>query len=176
MAKIHRPTRLIAYDTDENVKRRTRGEKPVYKLVRARTILYVVVIAVVGSLMLYKLTTRQHIGLSVLHVRAPMYTLAHDGLVRNGYTLRFANKWSEPRAFALTVSGVAGATVKSEEADALPDGRLKVTLDPDATLEAQLYVTAPVGSAAPAGAPIAMTITDLKNGETAKVSDHFFGP
>ena len=103
MTKIDRPTRLIAYDTDENIKRRTRGEAPVYKLVRSRTILYVVVIAIVGSLMVYKLTTRQHIGLSVLHVRAPMYTLAHDGMVRNGYTLRFANKWSEPRAFALSV-------------------------------------------------------------------------
>jgi len=57
-----------------------------------------------------------------------------------------------------------------------PDGRLKVTLDPDATLEAQLYVTAPVGSAATSGAPITMTATDLKNGETATVSDHFFGP
>ena len=32
-----------------------------------------------ASLMVYKLTTRQHMGLSVLHVRAPMYTLAHDG-------------------------------------------------------------------------------------------------
>jgi cytochrome c oxidase accessory protein FixG len=176
MAKIHRPTRLIAYDTDENIKRRARGEAPIYKLVRSRTILYVVVIAIVGSLMVYKLTTRQHMGLSVLHVRAPMYTLAHDGLVRNGYTLRFSNKWSEPRAFALTVNGVPGATVKSEEADTLPDGRLKVSLDPDATLEAQLYVTAPVGSATTSGAPITMTATDLKNGETATVSDHFFGP
>ncbi len=176
MAKVHRPTRLIAYDTDENIKRRASGEAPVYKLVRSRTILYVVVIAIVGSLMVYKLTTRQHMGLSVLHVRAPMYTLAHDGLVRNGYTLRFANKWSEPHEFALSVSGLPGATVKSEEADALPDGRLKVSLDPDATLEAQLYVTAPVASAAAAGAPITMTATDLENGESATVSDHFFGP
>ena len=176
MTKVHRPTRLIAYDTDENIKRRARGEAPVYKLVRSRTILYVVVIAIVGSLMVYKLTTRQHLGLSVLHVRAPMYTLAHDGLVRNGYTLRFSNKWSEPHDFALSVSGVPGAAVKSEEADALPDGRLKVTLDPDATLEAQLYVTAPVGSAASAGVPITMTATDLENGETATVSDLFFCP
>ena len=42
--------------------------------------------------------------------------------MRNGYTLRFANKWSEPHEFALAVSGVAGATVKSEEADARPTG------------------------------------------------------
>jgi hypothetical protein len=90
--------------------------------------------------------------------------------------VRFANKWSEPREFALSIAGLPGATVKSEEADAMSDGRLKVTLDPDATLEAQIYVTAPVASAATAGAPVAMTATDLKNGETATVADHFFGP
>ena len=28
MAKVHRPTRLIGYDTDENIKRRQRGEAP----------------------------------------------------------------------------------------------------------------------------------------------------
>ncbi len=42
--------------------------------------------------MLYQLTHRTTMGLSVLHVRAPMYTLAKDRMVRNGYTLRFANK------------------------------------------------------------------------------------
>ena len=74
-------------------------------------------------------------GLSVLHVRAPMYTTTKDDGVRNGYTLRFSNKWSEPRKFAIEVAGLNGASIKSVEADALPDGRLVVSVDPDATLE-----------------------------------------
>ena len=49
MTKIHRPTRLIAYDTDENRERRKRGERNVYRLVRARTILYAAVIALTGG-------------------------------------------------------------------------------------------------------------------------------
>ena len=92
------------------------ARRPVYRLVRPRTILYAALIVVVGAIMLYQLTHRNHMGLSVLHVRAPMYTLAR-GDVRNGYTLRFANKLSEPHKFALDVSGVKDATVKSEEAD-----------------------------------------------------------
>ena len=40
MAKIDRPARLIAYDTDLNVRRRQHGEPAGHKLVRARTILY----------------------------------------------------------------------------------------------------------------------------------------
>ncbi len=176
MTKVHRPIRLISYDTDENIKRRQRGEAPIYRLVRSRTILYVIVMAIVGALMLYKLTTRQEIGLSVLHVRAPMYTTTGQDGVRNGYTLRFANKWNEPRTFAIEIGGVKGATAKSEETDTLPDGRLAVTVDPDATQEIEFYVTAPLSSATEAGVPIVMKATDLKSGESVSVGDHFFGP
>ncbi len=48
MTKIKRPTRLIAYDTDENRERRKRGETNVYHLVRPRTILYAALIALTG--------------------------------------------------------------------------------------------------------------------------------
>ena len=176
MAKVRRPTRLISYDTDENIKRRQRGEAPVYRIVRSRTILYVVVIAIVGALMLYQLTTRQHMGLSVLHVRAPMFTTARDGAVRNGYTLRFSNKSNETHKFAIEIGGIKGAVAKSEETDTLPDGRLMVSVDPDSTQEIELYVTAPLSSATNAGAPIVVKATDLQDGETVSVSDHFFGP
>ena len=142
MAKIHRPTRLIAYDTDENIKRRARGEAKVYRLVRPRTILYAVVIALAGGIMLYKLTTRTNSHLSVLHVRAPLFTQTAEGGVRNGYTLRFANKWSEPGDFTLEVSGLPGATLNSEMAK--PARRAaQGPLDPDSTLEVPVYVTAP---------------------------------
>ena len=176
MTKINRPTRLISYDTDENIKRRQRGEKAVYRLVRSRTLLYAAVMAVVGGVMLYQLTTRHHMGLSVLHVRAPMFTTVKGEAVRNGYTLRFANKWSDQRRFIIAIAGVGDAVAKSEEMDALPDGRLAVTVDPDSTQEVQLYVTAPRTSASASGAPIMMTATELDSGESSTVSDHFFGP
>ena len=176
MTKIHRPIRLISYDTDENIKRRARGEPAVYRLVRSRTILYAALMVVVGALMLFQLTTRQTMGLSVLHVRAPMYTTTKDDGVRNGYTLRFSNKWSEPRRFAIEVAGLNGASIKSVEADALPDGRLVVSVDPDATLEAQLYITAPRSALESASQPIVVKATDLTSGESVSVNDHFFGP
>ena len=175
MKKIGRPTRLIAYDTDDNLARRARGEAPVYRLVRPRTLIYAALMVVVGSIMLYQLTHRNHMSLSVLHVRAPMYTLAR-GAVRNGYTLRFANKLSEPHKYGLVVSGVKDAAVKSEEADVGADGQLVVSVDPDATQEIQLYVTTPQSSLSGSRELITMTATDLANGEKSTVSDHFFGP
>ena len=62
MAKIGRPARLIAYDTDLNIKRRQEGEPAVYRIVRLRTVLYAAVIAVVGAVMLYALATRGERG------------------------------------------------------------------------------------------------------------------
>ena len=108
MEKIHRPTRLIAYDTDENRERRKRGEKDVYHLIRPRTIMYAALIALTGAVMLYALLTRTNSHLSVLHVRAPLYTQTAEGGIRNGYTLRFSNKLSEPTEFALEVAGRQG--------------------------------------------------------------------
>jgi polyferredoxin len=75
--------------------------------------------------MLYQLSIRKHMNLSVLHARAPMYTLAHD-VVGNGYTLRFGRKSNEPRTFELTVSGLQRATIKSDDVDATDDGKLTV--------------------------------------------------
>ena len=62
MDKIGRPTRLIAYNTDVNIKRHIWGLPPVYKLIRPRTVLYSVVIAFVGSVMLFALTSRTDAG------------------------------------------------------------------------------------------------------------------
>ena len=175
MKKIGRPTRLIAYDNDDNIRRRARGEKAEYRLVRSRTVLYVAVIAVVGAIMLYQLTHRTHMSLSVLHLRAPMYTLAHDA-ARNGYTLRFANKASEPHKFSLVVGGLKDATGKSEETDVAADGKLVVGVDGDATQEVHLYVTAPKSSLSGSAQALSLTATDLATGESATVADHFFGP
>ena len=40
MAKIDRPARLIAYDTDLNIKRRQEGQPELYNIVRMRTVFY----------------------------------------------------------------------------------------------------------------------------------------
>ena len=146
MTKIKRPTRLIAYDTDENRERRKRGEHNVYHLVRPRTILYAAAIALTGAVMLYALLTRTNSHLSVLHVRAPLYTQTAEGGIRNGYTLRFSNKLSEPTRFRPRGRAASRApSMTSDVAKPLPDGRLGVRVDPDATLEVPVYVSTPAG-------------------------------
>ena len=176
MTKIHRPTHLIAYDTDDNIARRMRGERPVYRPIRPRTILYAAAIALTGCIMLYALITRTSMHLSVLHVRAPLFTVTAEGGVRNGYTLRFSNKLSEPSDFALAVSGLKGAIMTSVAAKPLPDGRLSVRVDPDATFEAPVYVNTPPDVSPGKSTPVTFTATEVKTGERSAVADNFFGP
>ena len=177
MEKIKRPTRLIAYDNDENRERRLKGESNVYRFVRPRTVMYGVLIVLVAGIMLYVLTTRSSSHLSVLHVRAPLFTQTAEGGIRNGYTLRFSNKLPEPADFALAVTGVPGITLSSVVAKTLPDGRLGVHLDPDSTFETPVYVTtAPDVNLAASSTPLTFTAVETKTGELSVVVDHFFGP
>ena len=174
MAKVNRPTRLIAYDTDENRDRRKRGEPNVYRLIRPRTILYAALMALTGCVMLYTLASRTNMNMSVLHVRAPLFTQTAEGGIRNGYTLRFSNKLGEARDFTLDVSGVKGARMTSVVAKPLGDGRLTVRVDPDATLETPVYVSTPAGATPDKSTPVTFTATDALTGERTAVVDHFF--
>ena len=100
MEKIGRPARLIAFDTDINIKRRQQGEKPFYSIIRTRTVLYAAIIVVVGAVMTYALATRHDDAISVLHDRNPLFVHLSDGSLRNAYTLRILNKSLEGKVCA----------------------------------------------------------------------------
>lgn len=176
MTKVNRPIRLIAYDTDDNIRRRKSGKKPFFRPIRGRTVAYASLIVFVGALMLYQLATRQHLALSAMHVRAPMFTTIRDGGVRDGYTLRLSNKWTEARRFEITVEGLKDISLKSQQAELSLDGKLIVEIDPDANQEIDLFVTAPRATLAGPSAAISFRATDVATGETTVTGDHFFGP
>ncbi|MCJ2012404.1 cytochrome c oxidase accessory protein CcoG [Methylobacterium sp. J-076] len=167
MGKLGRPTGLISYDTEANRRSRAAGHGPVSRIVRPRTILYAALVAGVGGFMLYSLLTRTFTGVSVLHDRNPQFVTLSDGSVRNGYTLRIANKRPAARAFALDVEGVGGARVEvvGGTPDALP-------VPADSTEEFRILVFAPPGLEAPA-IPLTFRIVDAASGEDATAHDHF---
>jgi cytochrome c oxidase accessory protein FixG len=176
MEKIGRPPRLIAFDTDINIKRRQAGEKPIYRIVRSRTILYAVIIAVVGALMAYTLATRSSEGLSVLHDRNPLFVRLSDGSVRNAYTMRIINKSLEKKVFALSVAGLPDADIDAIGNSGFSNGNPLFEVGPDQTREARVLVT--VRDPIPAGAsiPITFSIVPKTGGSAAHSGDHFFGP
>jgi len=170
MKKIGRPPRLIAYDTDINIKRHAAGLAPIYRLVRPRTILYVAVIAIVGGVMLTALVGRQPYSLAIIHDRNPLFVRLSDGSVRNGFTARFVNKANSPQRFTLDVSGVPGASVEIV-GDA--KGAIQaVEVGADQTEEVRVLVTTP---APPAGdsTPIAFTAKSTDGAVVAATRDFF---
>lgn len=177
MTKVGRPTGLIGYDTEAAVlARAAKTTPPRLRLIRARTILYAAVIALVGGAMLYQLATRTLLDLSVIHDRTPLFTTLRDGSIRNSYTLRIANKRTEERLIAITVGGPAGTTVDVAGATPTGDWRPIVTLPPDATVEVKLFVAMPRSVAVGPSQMIQIKAADLAFGEAAVVKENFFAP
>jgi cytochrome c oxidase accessory protein FixG len=176
MTKVGRPTGLIAYDTEENLKRRLRGEAPVIRIVRARTILYAAVIALTAGVMLYALATRSFTDMSVLHDRNPIYVTLADGSVRNGYALRLLNKRPVERRFTLEVEHLPGARVEVVGVDESVSGHPVVTVGPDTTREVRALVFAPAGASLGKSTPISFHLLDIAGGESAQAQDYFKAP
>ncbi len=176
MTKVGYPAGLIAYDTDDNVKRRQTGQKPVYRPLRARTLTYAGLILVVGGAMVYQLATRKMADISVLHERSPLFVKLSDGSIRNSYTVRLLNKRPESRPFALTVSGPAGARIEAVGSAATADLRPVVTVEPDSSREVRVLVTVPADVHLDKSQPVTITASDLFAGEVVRAEDHFMAP
>jgi len=176
MKKIGRPTRLIGYDNDINIKRRIAGKPEIFKPIRARTIVYISLIGVVCSVMLYALLTRSLLDVNVLHDRNPVAVKLSDGSVRNGYTLRFLNKRGFDRVIAIDIDGPEDARLRAIGIDSITPDRPAIVLGRDQTTEVRLMVTAPLDEVEGGSVPIKFRITDVGLGEVTSATDHFVVP
>ena len=157
MDKIGRPRGLIAYDTDAAVEARTCGQPAVYSPIRPRTIYYACALAVVGGLMVWGLSHRSMIELHVLRDRNPMFVRLQDGSVRDGYTLKIANRSFEDQTFDLSFSGIAGVRLKQPGAPS-QTGSLKVTVPANGIRSERIFVVAPPGATTSGNMPAAFAI------------------
>jgi polyferredoxin len=176
MVKIGKPPRLIAYDTDVNIKRRETGLPPIFKIVRVRTALYVGIIAVVAGLMVYTLATRHAEGLAVIHDRNPIFVRLSDGATRNAYTVRLLNKSREQRRFLLTTEGLADGLIEVVGDTLSPMGYPRVEIGPDQTREVRVLVTSYEHLPPAASIPLTFRAIDLETRQQATAGDFFKGP
>ena len=165
MDKIDRPRGLIAFDTDANVQRRMAGEKNKFNLVRARTVLYAILFAAIGGLMLYSLLTRSTLDLNVLRDRQPNFVRLSDGSIRNGYTLKVLNKGNSERQLELSFSElndpvitIAGHTNQND---------LTLTVPADKTVDYKIYIAIEDVTDLNQKTDFDIQIQDTDSGETA---------
>ncbi len=175
MTKVGRPTGLIAYDSDINIKRRLEGEAPAYRVIRARTLIYAGIILVTGVTMLYALATRSLLDISVLHDRNPLFVTLADGSVRNAYTVRVLNKLTESRTLSLDVDGLPNPIVHLI-GDNVTVGAASVAVGPDRTREVRILVTVAAGRKLEKSTSVTFRAKDFATGEIATARDHFMAP
>jgi len=170
MGKIDLPKGLIAYDTDANVQRRLRGEKARFRFVRPRTVLYTVVLVVVGAVMLLGLATRKTIDLDVLRDRNPNFVTLADGAVRNAYTLKVMNRADRARNFWLSLEGI-----KPRIVDVIGLGNVtlptKISVEADKVRTLRVLVTVAPRDLKPGSSEIEFTASDHR--ETRRVEAVF---
>jgi cytochrome c oxidase accessory protein FixG len=174
MTRIGRPVDLIAYDTDMNVKARIEGRPEVRRIVRPRTLFYAGLITLVGAIMIGSLAMRQTNYLTVMHDRNPLFVRLSDGSIRNGFTIRVANKNLDERRYALTVDGLADAKLDIVGGEIDQQGRAILLVGPDQTLEARVLVTSQDTSLP--SIDLHFTLTDLTSGDASRMNDHFKAP
>src|SRR3954467_9500388 len=143
MKKIGRETRLIGYDNDINIHQRLAGEREIYRPVRPRSIVYVVMIAGVGAIMLYALLTRTLLDINVLHDFFPVAAKPRDGSLPHPDAVRILNKRGFDRVIAIDVDGPTNATVHVVGLDSVTPDRPMILLKRDTTSELRVLVTAP---------------------------------
>ena len=174
MKKIGRPTGLIAFDTDNAVACRSRGEKPAYKLVRGRTLYYAAGLALVGAVMTAGLAGRSTLDLSVMRDRNPTFVRLKDGSIRNGYTLHLSNKAEAARVLHVRLDGIEGAEIR---AVGLPEGRdIAVAIAPGKVRSLRVFAEVPAGRLDAASTPATFVLADPTDGEADRVRTVFLAP
>ena len=166
MTRVGRPTGLIAYDTDLAVATRAAGGKPVYKLLRLRTVLYAVLMLAISALILVGLAKEPTFDVNVLKDRSPPFVQLANGDVRNGYTLKLVNKATTARDTMVSISGLPGAEFEIIGLSK-PDGALEMELPLEqyGVDRFRLLVTAPAASL-PHRSSLEITVLDPVTGES----------
>ncbi|MFA5949689.1 MAG: cytochrome c oxidase accessory protein CcoG [Hyphomicrobium sp.] len=111
MAKVGRPTQLIAYSTIRNIEEPKAHPREGWRIVRMRTMLYAGIMTITGALMAWAISNRSTLEVTVLPDRNPLYVMLSDGGVSNGYTVKILNKLHDVRQFELKAEGLPEAKV-----------------------------------------------------------------
>ena len=174
MERYGLPKGLISYDSDANIKARRGGAQSRFHLLRPRTIIYLVLMTVVGGGILTSLLLRSSTSVNILHERTPLFVSLSDGSVRNGYTYKILNMVREDRAYRLQVEGIAGARMDVVGGDS---GVTSTALAaaPDSVATYRLYVDAPRASLQGVRTPLILVLSG-PDGRTVRSETLFAGP
>ncbi|MFZ2587208.1 MAG: cytochrome c oxidase accessory protein CcoG [Alphaproteobacteria bacterium] len=167
MTKLGKPAGLIRYNTLNNTIPANIGWWGTWKagrFVRPRTVIYASIMAVVSVTMLYSLTHRPLVTLSMLHQRNPLFVNLSNHDIRNTYTVRVGNKTWQPATYTLTST----LPLHLRTADVQPhsNGALSLTINPGKVAEFTVFATVSPTVFAQSHTPVTFTLSGTGGTET----------
>lgn len=164
MEKLDLPSGLIAYDSFRNLPITSAQERKPIRLVRPRTILYTILIAIVLGVMGGAFAARSEVEISVIEDRNPLFVTLSNGGVRNGYTLKILNKTHLEHRFHVAVEGIASSAIAVVGSN---DAAGDLLVEADGVRAFKLFVTVPAAmkDQLELGAtPLRFVVTDAETG------------
>ena len=175
MDRFKLPRNLISYDSVAVQEARAKNETVKLRLIRPRTMIYVIILAAMSGVMLYGLASRTNTEVSILHERSPLYVQVSSGGYRNGYTYKILNMVREQRHFSLKAVGIDGITLDVVGEKSV-DGTAQLTADPDQVQTFRVYVTAPDENIKGHATSFAFVLEDTAGGKPVVSKATFMGP
>ncbi len=178
MARVGRPANLIAYDSINRQNARAQGQTAKYRLIRPRTIIYTVLLVIVGVVIMASLWTRPVVDVNVLRDRNPLFVRLTDGSIRNGFTIKILNKQRSEQGYVLDVDGLPGESMSVVGQDTASP-TVYLTAAPDAVTTYRIYVRVPRDSLKSGTVPFDFVLSQhpiVEGGVTSRHESVFRGP
>ena len=107
MAKLHRPRHLIGYTSKDALAGKPR------RLLRPRLVVYPVLLAIVGGLLIGSVAGRASTEVTVLRIDGPSFMTLPDGRIASQVRLKIENESSLPRRYIVALTGAPDAVLTS---------------------------------------------------------------
>ncbi|MES2343215.1 MAG: FixG Ig-like domain-containing protein [Pseudomonadota bacterium] len=126
-------------------------------------------LTLVSALMIWGMTHRSALDVHVLRDRNPMFVRLHDGAIRDGYTLKIANRGFYPKDVAIAFTGPPGARLRTP--GAATDGEaLRVRVEPNEVRAVRVFVTVPAAAIDAPNMPAAFALRADGDAMTVKTN------
>jgi cytochrome c oxidase accessory protein FixG len=176
MSVIGRPSWLITWGTLADQAARARGERAPFRFFRIRTIIYLSALLAALGIMAVALAERAELGLSVLHDRAPLFVPLADGSLRNGYTLKIANKEDTQVLYEISVQGLPEARLTEADEGLGPAAQLGLTVGADRVGTFRVLVAGQPRTLPSGSQEIDFLLRNTVTGEQTVYRSVFMGP
>jgi len=165
MEKIGKPKGLIRYASLDEIE-----GKPTKKLwQRPRPIIYMTIMVVAATGILYGLTHLGSLELKVIHERSPLFVRLSDGSIQNRYDVKVLNKQDKEVQVQITASGIEGLElIGADDALSIPSGKLEPRI---------VYIKVPSESIEKSRTPVTFEVHNVEHPkDSVKYESAFFSP